>query len=314
MVTILLLSRPMGANGALIINQLTPEIEKECITSLQMDLNDTSYWTQDMQMSFNYDKCHVLHLGRNNSRHPYFLTKQKDLVIKPAGRSYDLNFIPLQEVTEEKDLGVIVDEQLSFSTHIATKVNKANKMVGCIRHSFKHLTTRSFKLLFQSLVRPHLEYATAVWSPHLKKHQRLIENVQRRATKLLPQLRELDYSTRLERLQLPSLHYRRTREDMLFTYRVSTGLLNVDGNTHCDLCTATPSMYEPSLSKLHNTRGHSMKYQIHPSSGIRHHFLPTRSVPIWNKLSKTTIASPTLTGFKTNLASDVCMPNKYAHI
>jgi hypothetical protein len=57
----------------------------------------------------------------------------------------------------EKDIGVLVDRNLSFSKHITQKVNKANSM-GLIRST-------SFGYLFQALVWPNLEYAAAVWSP-----------------------------------------------------------------------------------------------------------------------------------------------------
>ena len=57
-----------------------------------------------------------------------------------------------------------------------------------------------FLHLCKSLFRPHLEYATPVWLPYLKKHQSAVENVQRRATKILPNIKllayEKDYTTR----------------------------------------------------------------------------------------------------------------------
>ena len=55
---------------------------------------------------------------------------------------------------------------------------------------------------YTSLVRPTLEYANAAWTPILRRDQILLENVQRRATKLIPELRDRDYEDRLRTLKL----------------------------------------------------------------------------------------------------------------
>ena len=74
-----------------------------------------------------------------------------------------------------------------------------------------------------SLVRPHIEYINQVWSPHLIKHITALENVQRRASKLIPGYKELDYKEHLNRLNLPTLSYRRLRGDMIEIYKILTG-------------------------------------------------------------------------------------------
>ena len=89
----------------------------------------------------------------------------------------------------------------------------------------------SFKLLFTALVRPHLEYAQATWSPHLKKHIKAIENVQRRASKAVLGFKDLSYEARLRAMRLPTLAYRRYRGDMIEVFKV------------------THSIYDPEASK-----------------------------------------------------------------
>ena len=91
----------------------------------------------------------------------------------------------MEHVFEEKDLGVTIDSQLTFEEHIAAKVRVANAMVGLIRRSFSYLSCYLFRKLYLALVRPHLEYAQVVWSPHSKKLINMLENVQIRATKLV---------------------------------------------------------------------------------------------------------------------------------
>ena len=61
-------------------------------------------------------KCKVLHLG---SRNPHYDYNMGDLILEAA--------------TEEKDLGVIIDEKLKFDKHTEAQVNKANKVLGLLR-------------------------------------------------------------------------------------------------------------------------------------------------------------------------------------
>ena len=77
-----------------------------------------------------------------------------------------------------------------------------------------------FCQLFKGLVRPHLEYAQAVWSPKSKTLIKKIEEVQKRATKLIPGFYNLFYQDRLKKLKLPTLAYRRARWDMIEIYKM----------------------------------------------------------------------------------------------
>ena len=96
--------------------------------------------------------------------------------------------------------------------------DKANKMLGLIRRSFTYLDGPTMKKQYTSLARPILEYGNVVWAPTLKRDQQMIENIQRRTTKLVPELKNFEYGDRLRALKLPSLYYRRARGDMIETY------------------------------------------------------------------------------------------------
>ena len=64
------------------------------------------------------------------------------------------------------------------------------------------------------------DYAMAVWHPYKIKHKIALENIQRRATKELPSMRDLSYIERLKLLKLPTLAYRRLRGDMIEVYKI----------------------------------------------------------------------------------------------
>ena len=153
--------------------------------------------------------------------------------------------IKLATTAKEKDLGVIIDNRLSFSDHVAHTTSRANRLCGLIRRSFSFLSEEIFVLLFKSLVRPLLEYGHCIWQPHEKGLCNEIENVQRRATKMLSHLKDLPYPERLKKLKLHSLEFRRLRGDMIETYKYLNG--------HYD--TERPTFVKSNTSR----RGHSLK-------------------------------------------------------
>ena len=65
-----------------------------------------------------------------------------------------------------KDLGVVIDSELSYSRHIYDKINLAYRMLGIINRNFNSLDTFSFIMLYKSLIRSHLEFSHSVWSPY----------------------------------------------------------------------------------------------------------------------------------------------------
>ena len=287
------------------------DADKHTPQSVQNDINLIAHWSEMMQMNFNIEKCHSLHMGSNNTKHQYTIPRQSDTVSKENSYAYSYTFHNLSQVTEEKDLGVTVDEELKFKKHIEDKIATANKMLGIIRHTFKHLDNRSFCMLYKSLVRPHLEYASIIWSPHTKQYQDMIEKVQRRATKLLPDLKDLPYNDRLKILQLPTLKYRRLRNDLLHLYKLTHNMVEMDQATHCKKCTHNTHMLQKSLRSAN--RGHEHKYQIHHHPGIRNRFLTSRALSYWNSLSKTTVNSTTINSFKNNLEklNTSSLPNQF---
>ena len=127
----------------------------------------------------------------------------------------DGNLQVLPKDTKEKDLGIWFQNNLKFDEHINYIVNRANRLVGLIKRTFKSLDKDSFLILYKSLIRSILDYGGSVYYPYTKKNIQLIENVQCRATRILPELKELSYGERLESLKLPTMHYRRKRYDLI---------------------------------------------------------------------------------------------------
>ena len=169
----------------------TIKTQEDSYTLLQ-DLKTLEEWSKKWLLQFNSSKCKILHFGQNNPKY-----------------QYSLNGRPLEISTLEKDLGVNVSDSFKFSTHITKIAAKANGILGRIKRTFTYLDVENVRLLYTSMVRPHLEYAVQSWSPHLKKDIETLEKVQRRATRLVPELSDLPYEDRLKAFKLTSLEDRR---------------------------------------------------------------------------------------------------------
>ena len=197
---------------------------------------------------------------------------------------------PLKTSKAEKDLGVVVDSQLNFKDHISQAVTKANRILGVIRRSFDHLTDYTFVQLYnKALVRPILEYGHSVWQPVLETLQQDIEDVQRRATKLIGHLKDKPYPERLSILKLLSLEHRRGRGDMIDLFKYVTGIYD-----------ASRPIFE--LAPNSNTRGHSKKLIKKRSRlAVRSNFFSERVVSGWNSLPESVVSAPSVNAFKNRL-------------
>ena len=107
-----------------------------------------------------------------------------------------LRNVNLIKSTAEKDLGVLVDENLSFNEHVNAVIKKANQIAGMILHNITNRDKYILVPLFKALVRPILEYANVVWCPFLKKNKGKVEKVQRKFTKRVKGMNDLTYEDR----------------------------------------------------------------------------------------------------------------------
>ena len=122
-----------------------------------------------------------------------------------VGPRYSSNtIITLPSVEEEKDLGVKFESSLKFNKQVLDVVNRTNRLTGMIKRTFTFMNKYMFLMIYtgKSLIRSIIDYGITVWYPSSKKNIQLIENVQRRATKLVPELKGLSYQDRLRSLNL----------------------------------------------------------------------------------------------------------------
>lgn len=119
----------------------------------------------------------------------------------------------------EQDLGVYITSDLRWKTHIDRIAAIANKVLGTLFKTFTSRNEDLWRMLYISLVRPLLEFASPVWNPYLDGDIETLERVQRRATKIPLKMKNLPYEERLRRWNLTSLKDRRTRGDIIQMYK-----------------------------------------------------------------------------------------------
>jgi hypothetical protein len=245
---------------------------------LQEDLDQLDRWSANWLLRFHPEKCSVIRIGAKEvPEWEYQLNSEN-------GR------VSLRRENEIKDLGVFVDSKLLFKNEIASRVKKANSIMGVIRRTFTYLDEKMFCLLFKALVRPHLEYSAPVWTPFHKTDNDKLESVQRRATKLVPGLKFKSYSERLEQLNLPSLEFRRMRGDLIEVFKIMSGHYNIDPKDFFQVPTNN------------QTRGHSKKI-AKPSirTTLKKNSFSYRTIDSWNSLPESIIQAPSLNSFKNRL-------------
>ncbi len=243
---------------------------------LQSDLTNLEKWASDWQMTFHPQKCEVLRIGGGHPQFTYSMF--------PNGSTAKLTSVDVV-----KDLGVHIDRQLSFDYHCNEAVKKAHKILATIRRTFVHIDSSNMIPLYKSLVRPYLEYAEETWSPKSKKNIRLLESVQRRATKLIPEISHVSYEERLKHLKLPSLVYRRHRGDMINVFKYMNNIWDTTDNLFM-------------LSRESRTRGHSQKlFKERWDTALRGQFFSNRVINLWNSLPVNLMYSKDVNSFKIGL-------------
>lgn len=249
------------------------------VLQIQRDLDEIGNWSEKWQMPFNLDKCSVMHLGHKNPNADYTL----------LGRQ-------VASTELEKDLGVLISNDLKFSKQCIEVEKKAQKLLGYIKRQFSYRNKEIVLSLYNALVRPQLEYAVQFWSPSLRKDIDRLERVQARATKLIPSLRNKGYQRRLQELGLFTLETRRLRGQLIETFKILKGIDNIDYRNLFTLNT-------------NPTRNNGLKLELKRfRTSICGNYFTYKICNIWNDLPDAVVNSTTVEEFKTKI--DVVLQNR----
>ena len=124
---------------------------------------------------------------------------------------YKMGDAVLGRITQEKSLGVTLSANMKVSEQYGVAVSKGNQILGLIWSTLTYKEKQLIVPLYKAIIRTHLEYYIQAWRPYRKKDIDKLERIQRRATKMLTELRDLSFESRLLKCGLTTIETRSPR-------------------------------------------------------------------------------------------------------
>jgi hypothetical protein len=190
--------------------KLTPNLARHRPASIQTNINCVFSWSEARGMPLSMDKSLVVHCGVANPRHRYHCSS-----------------CLLPEADSIRDLGVTRSSDCTFREHVSLLAQRGRQLVG---RCFRAIQSRNpiFMLrVYRTYILPVLNYASPIWSPHLRQEINELESVQRRFTKRLAGQAQHSYRERLRNLSLLSLESQRRLTDHVITYKLCRGMMGI---------------------------------------------------------------------------------------
>ena len=181
---------------------------------LQSKLDELAKWCNNNNLHLNIGKCKSISFARKKTKINY---------------TYNLDGKNLEKVSKISDLGILLDEKLTFKYHCDMIISKAKGLLGFIKRRAKEFdnvwVTRQ---LYFTYVRSILEYGSIIWMPYTDEYIKKIESIQKQF--LLFALRHLhnpldyqnlpSYEIRLKKIYLESLQARRENLSATFVFKI----------------------------------------------------------------------------------------------
>ena len=186
---------------------------KEDCEQFQKELDMRVYpWAERNKAVFNGDKFEHIHFGKNPQDSATYLDPNGNLIrIKPQIR----------------DLGVVIADDLLWSSHVDRIIANCRKQSAWILRTFSKRDIKTMRTLWISLLRPIVDYCSPIWSPHPTNYGMIdrLESILRSFTKKVDNLHNLPYDERLKEMKLSSIQRRHERYKMLYIYKIKEGMV-----------------------------------------------------------------------------------------
>ena len=247
---------------------------------LKTDFKTLQIWYRDNYLILNPDKCHYMTLG--------------------GGQAYE-NFTCedtiIEKSQEEKILGVLIDDKLSFKAHITNICNKANQKLNALFRVSNSMTVNQRNLLVNSFINSNFNYCPLIWMFCDHGSNNKINRIQERAMRLTLNNYDVSFKELLALSNEPSTHQRCINFLMIEVYKFLNGL-------------SPPIMSEILFLRqnVYNLRTFNIFSSDIPNSnryGLNS--LPYRASQLWNILPTYIKNSPSLSCFKARIKKNICM-------
>ena len=182
-------------------------------SDLQLTLDNITQFTLERDLVLAKHKCYHLQIGKNSS-----------------DTTFKLGDHTVEKCNEMKDLGVIIQGDLKWKSHINLMCRKAYQKCYLIFRAFSSNNIWMYIKLFITFVRPTLEYNSTIWNPNLLEDIRKVESVQQYYLRTLCKRCRItsdSYSDRLYKLNMKTLIYRRLSFDLIMVYKIVRNLIDL---------------------------------------------------------------------------------------
>ena len=183
---------------------------------------------------------------------PFNLTKCEHLTVTNKLHSstyhYKINDYTIQKAESIKYLGLTISHNLSWSPHISRIVGKVNSVQSFFQRNLAYCPRDLTVKCYQTYIRPIIEYAAVVWSPHTQSSTDAVEMLQRKAARFVCNdfARLSSVTSMLEHLGWDTLEQRRNQLTLLILYKIINQLVEVP---HHHILASAPALTRSSSSK-----------------------------------------------------------------
>lgn len=275
------------------------EVPLSCGSSLEGYADDITFWKPiycDGDISAANEDLGVLHSWIEDAGFRLQLKKTRCMLISrkrnpPTPRMF-MGGKEIERVTSFKLLGVIVTDDLNWSSHISQVCVRSKRLLGCLYRTFNLASTSCLGFIYKAVVRPVLEYASCVWNPPHAVHREKLERVQSFGAKVVTK-RWSESSTALRSyLHWPVLQARRDFQQLCVCNRI------LSGNS---LIPSSVFQPHPRPSRVHSNTKPLFRQRVRTAQHSSSFF--HRIIPIWNCLPDRVVSCGTQMGFKRTLRS-----------
>ena len=217
--------------------------------------------------------------------------KTNYIKFSPGKNSNNMNVMigdkTIQRVTSTKFLGVTIHENLSWKLHIDQICSKMMKAIGIMNRMKTFLPQHTLRMLYNTLVVPHMTYSCEVWGTTYPSNLAKIMKIQKKALRIINRLNFLDHCEHLFDKKFMSFQKIVKFKISVIMYKVKRKIL-----PHV-IQTLFPTNNEP-VSTRHRT-DFSLQYA---RTNYKLHSLSYAGVRVWNSLPPTIRNSPRISSFK----------------
>ena len=250
--------------------------------NFQQDINNLMDWLSTNHLKLSANKCSIQKLGNKKVIHDDYQLQDEEITI----------------VNLQKDLGVFVDNKLSFNQHIAKITARAASKAGRIHSSFYSRDLSFYTTMLKSYVRPILEYSTTSWNVEKINHAKSLERPQRRFSKLVTDFYDISYADRRDEIRVETLLFRRIVNDLTMVYKVFKGYYrDISPNIFFDL-------QKPGITRARTNMHRYYLLQPMAKKNVRLSFWSVRVIKLWNGLPDWCFDLTSVVRFKRFLNSD----------